>query len=61
MPLRIINNDANGLEIVLSLIVLILSIVLLAFYIGRIYQGLMLQTDDSSFWKRFKKGLSYNK
>lgn len=61
MPLRIINNDANGLEIVLSLIILILSIILLAFYIGRIYQGLMLQTDDSSFWKRFKRGLSYNK
>jgi len=61
MPLRIINNDASGVEIVLSLIVLVASIVLLAAYIGKIYQGLMLQTDDSSFWKRFKRGLSYNK
>lgn len=61
MPLRIINNDASGLEIGLSLIVLLLSIILLAAYIGRVYQGLMLQTDDSSFWKRFKKGISYNK
>ena len=61
MPLRIINNDASGVEIALSLIVLLLGIVLLATYIGRIYQGLMLQTDDSSFWKRFKRGISYNK
>ena len=61
MPLRIINNDASGVEIVLSLVVLLASIVLLATYIGKIYQGLMLQTDDSSFWKRFKQGLSYNK
>ena len=61
MPLRIINNNANPLEITLSLVILAISIVLLARYIGSIYQGLMLQTDDSSFWKRFKRGLSYNK
>lgn len=61
MPLRIINNNASPLEITLSLAILVLSIVLLARYIGSIYQGLMLQTDDSSFWKRFKRGLSYNK
>ncbi|WP_338216234.1 ABC transporter permease [Companilactobacillus muriivasis] len=61
MPLRIINNDASTLEIVLSLVILALSIVLLAGYIGKIYQGLMLQTDDSSFWKRFKRGVSYTK
>lgn len=61
MPLRIINNDASGLEIGLSLVILFVSIVGLAAYIGKIYQGLMLQTDDSSFWKRFRRGLSYNK
>jgi len=61
MPLRIINNDANGVEIVISILVLLASIFLLATYIGKIYQGLMLQTDDSSFWKRFKRGISYNK
>jgi len=61
MPLRIINSDASAVEIVMSLLVLIASIVLLATYIGKIYQGLMLQTDDSSFWKRFKRGVSYNK
>ena len=43
MPLRIINNNASPLEITLSLAVLVLSIVLLARYIGSIYQGLMLQ------------------
>lgn len=61
MPLRIINNDASGLEIALSLVVLIISTIGLIIYIGKIYQGLMLQTDDTSFWKRFRRGLSYNK
>lgn len=61
MPLRIINNSASGVEVAISLVILLASIVLLAMYIGKIYQGLMLQTDDSSFWKRFKRGLSYNK
>lgn len=61
MPMRIINNDASSVEIIISLLVLLISIILLATYIGKIYQGLMLQTDDSSFWKRFKRGLSYNK
>lgn len=61
MPLRIINDEASGTEITISLLILLASIVLLAVYIGRIYQGLMLQTDDSSFWKRFKRGLSYSK
>lgn len=61
MPLRIINNNASGVEITISLLILLASILLLATYIGHIYQGLMLQTDDSSFWKRFRRGLSYNK
>lgn len=59
MPLRIINNEAGALEISLSLLVLVLTIVLFAWYISRIYEGLILQTDDSSFWKRLKRGLSY--
>lgn len=61
MPLRLINNNASGVEVAISLIVLLVSIILLTVYIGKIYQGLMLQTDDSSFWKRFKRGISYNK
>ncbi|WP_334332058.1 ABC transporter permease [Companilactobacillus sp. HBUAS59544] len=60
MPLRWINDSASGLELTLSLVILLASTVLLAWYIGKIYQGLMLQTDDSSFWKRFKRGLSYS-
>lgn len=59
MPLRLINNNASVMEITISLLILLASIILLATYIGKIYQGLMLQTDDSSFWKRFKRGLSY--
>lgn len=59
MPLRLINNNASTMEIMISLLILLASIILLAMYIGKIYQGLMLQTDDSSFWKRFKRGLSY--
>ncbi|EEI21007.1 hypothetical protein G8J22_02598 [Lentilactobacillus hilgardii] len=59
MPLRIINNEAGALEISLSLLVLVLTIILFAWYISRIYEGLILQTDDSSFWKRLKRGLSY--
>ncbi|MFC6322580.1 ABC transporter permease [Companilactobacillus baiquanensis] len=61
MPMRVINSEAGPVEISISLLILVLSIVLLTFYISKIYQGLMLQTDDSSFWKRFKRGLSYNK
>lgn len=61
MPIRIINSPTpiSPVEIGLSLLILIVAIVLSIFYIGRIYEGLMLQTDDSSFWKRMKRGLSY--
>lgn len=61
MPVRIINSPTaiNPVEIGLSLLILAATIVLAMFYIGRIYEGLMLQTDDSSFWKRMKRGLSY--
>ncbi|MQS76756.1 ABC transporter permease [Companilactobacillus halodurans] len=55
MPMRIVNSDASGIEIGISLVILIASIVLLATYIGKIYQGLMLQTDEGSFWKKLKR------
>ncbi|WP_334329635.1 ABC transporter permease [Companilactobacillus sp. HBUAS59699] len=61
MPMRVINNEATPVEMAISLIILIATIFLMAFYIGKIYQGLMLQTDDSSFWKRLKRGIAYNK
>lgn len=61
MPMRVINNEASPIEMTISLVILIAAIFLMAFYIGKIYQGLMLQTDDSSFWKRLKRGIAYNK
>lgn len=61
MPMRIINDNASGTEIGLSLLILVASIGLLTWYIGQIYEGLILQTDDTSFWKRLRRGLSYQK
>lgn len=61
MPIRIINEQASPIEITISLLILVITILLAMFYIGRIYEGLMLQTDDSSFWKRMKRGLAYSK
>lgn len=61
MPLRIINGNASGLEVSMSLLILIVSIGLLMMYISRIYEGLILQTDDTGFFKRLRRGLSYQK
>lgn len=60
MPIRIINGQVGSLEVILSLVILIVSIVGLTVYISKIYQGVILQTDDTSFWKRLKRGLSYS-
>ncbi|MFC6169221.1 ABC transporter permease [Loigolactobacillus jiayinensis] len=59
MPLRIIDQSVSTGAIIASLVILLGSILLLIRYIGGIYEGLMLQTDDTSFWKRFKRGISY--
>lgn len=61
MPIRIINGQVGSLEVILSLVILIVSIVGLKVYISKIYQGVILQTDDTSFWKRLKRGLSYSR
>lgn len=61
MPMRIIDHSASLFEISLSLLLLILAVVLMAAYVGHIYGGLMLQTEDTSFWKRFRRGLAYSK
>ncbi|WP_125762926.1 ABC transporter permease [Companilactobacillus hulinensis] len=61
MPMRIINNEVAPIQIIISLAILVAAILLMIYYIGKVYQGLMLQNDDSSFWKRLKRGLSYNK
>ncbi|MCH4171553.1 MAG: ABC transporter permease [Lactobacillus sp.] len=61
MPFRMINYTVSPVEITISLLILVVTIIGSAAYIGSIYEGLMLQTDDSSFFKRFKRGLSYRK
>ncbi|BDR59784.1 ABC transporter permease [Lactobacillus xylocopicola] len=61
MPLRIISGHVGTLEISISLAILVISELALMVYISKIYQGLILQTEDTSFWKRLKRGLSYSK
>ena len=61
MPLRIIGHSVSGFEVGISLVILVATIILFALYIGRIYGGLMLQNDTSSFFKRFKKGITYSR
>ena len=61
MPIRIINGHVGNIEVILSLVILIVSIVGLTAYISKVYQGVILQTEDTSFWKRLKRGLAYSK
>ncbi|ASG80510.1 ABC transporter permease [Lactiplantibacillus pentosus] len=58
MPLRLINGMATMPAAVISLLILITTIVGSMLYIGRIYGGLMLQTDELGFWGNLKRGLS---
>lgn len=58
MPIRVMNGYANGFEVGISLLLLILSTLGLIYYIGRVYAGMILQTDDLGLWQSFKKGIS---
>lgn len=58
MPLRLINSTATSVEAGISLLILLVTIVAIMLYLGRIYGGLMLQTDELGFWKNLKRGLS---
>ncbi|KRM77554.1 ABC-type Na+ efflux pump, permease [Secundilactobacillus collinoides DSM 20515 = JCM 1123] len=58
MPMRVINGTASTLQISLSMLILLATLLGMTWYIGRIYGGLMLQTDEGSFWKRLKRGLA---
>lgn len=58
MPLRLINGTATMGAAVLSLIILLATVVGSMWYIGKIYGGLMLQTDELGFWGNLKRGLS---
>ncbi|WP_369404288.1 hypothetical protein [Secundilactobacillus collinoides] len=42
----------------MSMLILLATLLGMTWYIGRIYGGLMLQTDEGSFWKRLKRGLA---
>jgi len=58
MPLRLINGAATMPAALISLAILLATIVGSMLYIGRIYGGLMLQTDELGFWGNLKRGLS---
>lgn len=58
MPLRLINATATMTEAVISMIILLVTVVGSMWYIGKIYGGLMLQTDELGFWGNLKRGLS---
>lgn len=49
MPVRVIKEHVGNPKILLSLASLLISIVGLIAYINKIYQGVILQTDDTSF------------
>lgn len=58
MPLRLINGAAGMGPAIISLLILLITIVGSMWYIGRIYGGLMLQTDELGFWGNLRRGLS---
>ena len=59
MPQRLINGYASNMEALISFLVLLAFTFGMAWYIGRIYAGLILQTDDIGFIKSFKKALTH--
>lgn len=60
MPFRAINGYATGLEAWISFVIAFVFTLGMTVYIGRIYSGLILQTDDIGIWKSFKKALAYH-
>lgn len=58
MPLRLIDGSVGGGQVLISLSLLLMTIFLLANYIAKIYFGLILQNDDISLWRSFKKALT---
>lgn len=58
MPLRLINNTATTSAALISLAILLATVIGSMWYIGKIYGGLMLQTDELGFWGNLKRGLS---
>jgi len=58
MPLRLINGTATMGGAVISLVILLATVIGSMWYIGKIYGGLMLQTDELGFWGNLKRGLA---
>ncbi|NVY96729.1 ABC transporter permease [Lactobacillus sp. DCY120] len=58
MPIRIINQTASTGENLISLALLVVSLFLMVLYIGRIYAGLILQTEELGLFKSLKRGLT---
>ncbi|MFT8491925.1 ABC transporter permease [Liquorilactobacillus satsumensis] len=57
MPIRLINEHPAGWQVGLSLLLLLASTVGLSVYVGNLYSGLILQTDDVGMLKSFRRGL----
>lgn len=57
MPIRLINGNTDTFQVVISLIILLASTVGLTVYVGSLYAGLILQTDDVGLIKSFRRGL----
>ncbi|KRL00475.1 ABC transporter permease [Liquorilactobacillus capillatus] len=57
MPIRIIDGSAGISQVVISLLILVISTFGLTAYVGKIYSGLILQTDDIGLFKSFKRGI----
>ncbi|MEJ6400886.1 ABC transporter permease [Nicoliella lavandulae] len=60
MPIRVINGQVSGLNIAISLVILIVFIWGLIYGIAKIYKGLMLQNDDSGWLKSLIHGIKYH-
>ncbi|KRN39686.1 ABC transporter permease [Lactobacillus acetotolerans] len=58
MPIRLVNGTVSPLENTISLVILVVTIVVMLIYIGKIYGGLVLQTDDIGLFKSLKRGIS---
>lgn len=59
MPIRMINNQANIFEGIISLIILIAFIIGLTYFISKVYKGLMLQNSNEGWFKNLIKGVKY--
>ncbi|WP_285289900.1 ABC transporter permease [Apilactobacillus xinyiensis] len=59
MPTRIINGTVGTSSVLISILILVATIVLITWFIGRAYKGLMLQNSNNSFLIRLRDGFRY--